>query len=428
MDTNLPQNKVNILTLNCWGIKYITPLRTERLAEIGRRIAEAEPTPDIIGLQECFSRDDFESIREQTRQILPYAKHYYAGPFGAGLAILSRWPLEETSMINYSLNGLPTAFFHGDWYAGKGVACATVRYGPAYDEVIYVFNTHRWNVVMEDNNAKGNTYGSPQNTWHWTRKQRSQYLKQHDENGAPAVPPDPDHSQAMRIDYILANTSTQNRPISGHGHGTWVVVAATLGMLERHPILGCSLSDHFSVEATLAIQEQLPPGLSQQQSSKSVLNPQWAEIIPARVSLEKPRPDSPMGGSKAQDSQSRPDTEMKKPKSVPEDDLQNPHRLSKMQVLDGILRTLRDYELVRRRRMQWRRLRLGGAGITLLGSLVGVWAIKHVAWARFLLALAGMVATGLLTIDGLGSYLFTQAETAALEELKWEVENEQKRI
>jgi sphingomyelin phosphodiesterase 2 len=140
-DTVLP-TEVNVLTLNCWGIKYVTTQRTARLAEIGRRIATADPVPHIVGLQECFSSNDYDRIHQYTRHILPYAKYYNAGPFGAGLAILSRWPIEEASMMKYSLNGLPTALFHGDWYVGKGVACATIRYGPGPDHIIEVFNTH----------------------------------------------------------------------------------------------------------------------------------------------------------------------------------------------------------------------------------------------------------------------------------------------
>jgi len=134
--------QVHILTLNCWGIRYVSREYSRRLNEIGRSIANADPIPDIVGLQECFSREAFECIRREIRSILPYAKHYSAGSFGAGLAILSRWPFEETSMIRYPLNGCPIAFYHGDWYVGKGVACATIRYGEAPDNVIEVLNTH----------------------------------------------------------------------------------------------------------------------------------------------------------------------------------------------------------------------------------------------------------------------------------------------
>jgi len=134
--------EINVISLNCWGLKYISALHKERLAEIGRRIANAQPAPHIVGLQECWTREDYRSIRKQTKQILPHGKFYHSGIFGGGLVILSRWPIEETSMVRYPLNGRPTAFWRGDWYVGKGVACARIRMGPNKKDIIEVFTTH----------------------------------------------------------------------------------------------------------------------------------------------------------------------------------------------------------------------------------------------------------------------------------------------
>ncbi|PYI11433.1 DNase I-like protein [Aspergillus sclerotiicarbonarius CBS 121057] len=133
---------IRIFTLNCWGLKYIAKHRNARLAEIGRQLAIADPAPEIVGLQECWTQQDYDSIREQTRHLLPYGKFYYGGIWGAGLAILSKWPIEESSMYGYPLNGRPTAFFRGDWYVGKGVACARIRFGPGVQDVAEVFCTH----------------------------------------------------------------------------------------------------------------------------------------------------------------------------------------------------------------------------------------------------------------------------------------------
>lgn len=134
--------QINLLTLNVWGLKYISKLRRERLEEIGRQLAAADPQPHIVALQECFTEEDYRSIRRETRFMLPYGKYYYSGSFGGGLAILSRWPIEESSVFRYPLNGRPTAFFRGDWYVGKGVACAKIRYGPGPKHILEVFNTH----------------------------------------------------------------------------------------------------------------------------------------------------------------------------------------------------------------------------------------------------------------------------------------------
>jgi sphingomyelin phosphodiesterase 2 len=133
-------SKINILTLNCWGLKYISDHRNARLAHIGTTIANQYPPPDIVGLQECWCQGDYEAIRASTQTILPYGKFYFSGVFGGGLAILSKWPIVESSMNKYPLNGRPTAFFRGDWYVGKGVACAVIRMDGG--ELAEVFCTH----------------------------------------------------------------------------------------------------------------------------------------------------------------------------------------------------------------------------------------------------------------------------------------------
>ncbi|KAK4941158.1 phospholipase C type enzyme [Elasticomyces elasticus] len=138
-DTAAPPT-INVLTLNCWGLKFLSKYRTERLSEIGNRIASYSPQLDIVGLQECWTFGDYLAIRERTQHSLPYAKFYHSGTFGGGLAYFSRWPIIDSSMFRYPLNGRPTAFFRGDWYVGKGVACATIQLPDG--KHVEVFNTH----------------------------------------------------------------------------------------------------------------------------------------------------------------------------------------------------------------------------------------------------------------------------------------------
>lgn len=135
-------SSLRVISLNCWGLKFISKYRHERLLEIGKQLAHASPSPEIVGLQECWTQQDYLAIRELTKEILPYGKFYFSGIFGGGLAILSKWPIEESSMYRYPLNGRPAAFFRGDWYVGKGVACARIRIGPGAKDVVEVFNTH----------------------------------------------------------------------------------------------------------------------------------------------------------------------------------------------------------------------------------------------------------------------------------------------
>lgn len=139
--SELPSS-LRVVSLNCWGLKGLSKHRHARLVEIGKRLASAQPTPQIVGLQECWTQEDFLAIRELTKHILPYGKYYWSGFFGSGLAILSRWPIEESSMFAYPLNGRPAAFYRGDWFVGKGVACARIRLGPGRRDVLEVFCTH----------------------------------------------------------------------------------------------------------------------------------------------------------------------------------------------------------------------------------------------------------------------------------------------
>lgn len=134
--------QIRLLTLNCWGLLHISALRSPRILEIGRRIAAMDAPPDVVCFQELFCQEDFQALRRETGTILPHAKFYHSGAFGAGLAIFSRWPITSSSMVPYQLNGRPTAFWRGDWYVGKGIACATIRFGPGPRDVLEVFNTH----------------------------------------------------------------------------------------------------------------------------------------------------------------------------------------------------------------------------------------------------------------------------------------------
>lgn len=115
------------MTYNVFGLKYIAGHRSARIREIGHQITLLSPPPHIICLQECFTEHDYLAIRQATATILPHGKLFYSGFFGAGLAILSCWPIQDSCMYPYPLNGRPTGFFRGDWYVGKGVGWARVR-------------------------------------------------------------------------------------------------------------------------------------------------------------------------------------------------------------------------------------------------------------------------------------------------------------
>lgn len=266
-------------------------------------------------------------------------------------------------MSPYTLNGRPTAFWRGDWYVGKGIAHAIIRYGPDPDDLLSVFNTHThapyssdtedsyrvhreaqswqlakllraaaerghlviaagdfnmtplstehriltahapvrdvWRVLhprsslgavsepLEKSRRRptptaeynlienGATSNSVYNTWRWPRAAQARLGP-----GKPLqqVAPDTPDPHGKRLDYIFASTAARDLDDQGTVGG-WVVRDVRVGMVARHPELGCSLSDHFSVEATLVFHRTTREGPT---AAPSISN--WP-LPPGRLSI-----------------------------------------------------------------------------------------------------------------------------------------------
>ncbi|WFD31489.1 sphingomyelin phosphodiesterase [Malassezia sp. CBS 17886] len=130
---------VRVLTLNCWGLKYVSRRRRERLRAIADALA-ASPY-DVIGLQEIWvESEDWVYTRDLCADAFPHATFFLTGAFGGGLGILSRYPIVDTSTHMYSLTGTPVYVAEGDWIAGKACGCATLQH-PTLG-LVDVWNTH----------------------------------------------------------------------------------------------------------------------------------------------------------------------------------------------------------------------------------------------------------------------------------------------
>ncbi|KAF7673465.1 hypothetical protein GT037_008788 [Alternaria burnsii] len=450
-----PPSSIRILSLNCWGLKFISKLRNERLTEIGVQIAAANPQPDIVGLQECWTQQDYHAIREKTRHILPYGKFYHSGIFGGGLVILSRWPIVESNMVRYPLNGRPAAFYRGDWFVGKGVACARIQMGPSKRDIAEVFCTHLhapyerephdsyichrtaqaweitklmraaaerghlvigmgdfnmiplslahriiethspvqdvWRILHPDSSigaakdkveqvrgvpmpsaqynmtVNGATCDSELNSWRWNKAQQRRLTKGENVQIDPTVP-DPN---AKRLDYVFFSSGRYHNPETKEETAEWTLKEANVGMEMRHPTLHCSLSDHFSVEATLTRTSTAPSAIR--------LTP-WAL----------------------------------------------PERYLPIETYDEIMATILKYQV--RERIQ-RKLRIGHFFYQLsfsIGCLIGVWwSPKN--YVSFILMLLSTLGFSVGVIDGLIGLLFVGSEMRALKEFEWEVRNTRER-
>lgn len=138
---------VKLLTLNCWGLKYVSKLRKERISAIADRLASPKDDSekyDIVALQEIWCSDDWDYINERCKNEYPYRRIFKSGIIaGPGLAILSKIPIEESYLYRFPINGRSLAFFRGDWYVGKSVA-VTVLNNPKIEGFtpIAVLNSH----------------------------------------------------------------------------------------------------------------------------------------------------------------------------------------------------------------------------------------------------------------------------------------------
>ncbi|KAK4231811.1 putative neutral sphingomyelinase [Podospora fimiseda] len=501
-----PPTEINAVTLNCWGLKFISKLRNERILEIGRQLAQTDPQPHIVALQECFCQEDYENIRRETRFILPYGKFYYSGAFGGGLAILSKWPIDESSIVPYPLNGRPTAFWRGDWYVGKGVACAKIRYGPSKKQVVEVFCTHThspyeggqpndsylchrmaqawhiskllrgaadrghlvlamgdfnmtpmspehrlitahapvrdtWRVIHPDSSVgpadhpaekarrrpiptaefniqeNGAASDGPYCTWRWTKSQQKLLGP-----GKPpvTVPPDTIDHKGKRLDYIFASSGDVSAL-----NGGWVVKSTNLGMMMRHPELGCSLSDHFAVEATLAFH-------SFSSSSSKPINPTPTPPKPSTTNGEaKQQPDN---ATTMSDKHVHNGTYLQSPtpSSVRDSksfdcqllaflDLEREQQLPTT-AYDDILGIIHKYVAREESQKKWRGYHFFGSLLVTVACLVGVWwSPKN--YVSFILMLVSSLSLVAGTIDGLMSLLFFKAELGQLKEFEWEIMN-----
>ncbi|XP_037050565.1 putative neutral sphingomyelinase [Bradysia coprophila] len=116
--------ELSILTLNIWGIPFISKDRSLRVNAISKQLADGDY--DVVSLQEVWSNDDFEYIRKVTQKSLPFSHYFHSGVVGSGLCILSKYPITMTLFHSWSVNGYVHRIQHGDWFGGKGVGLCQI--------------------------------------------------------------------------------------------------------------------------------------------------------------------------------------------------------------------------------------------------------------------------------------------------------------
>ncbi|RMZ89491.1 hypothetical protein DV736_g3264, partial [Chaetothyriales sp. CBS 134916] len=453
--------------------EYLSKFRSERLAEIGNRLAAYSPALDIVGLQECWTYADYSAIRDKVRHVLPYSKFYYSGVFGGGLVILSKWPIEESSMFRYPLNGRPSAFFRGDWFVGKGVACTKLRVpdGPA----IEVFNTHLHAPYEREPN---DSYMCHRTAQAW---EISKLMKSAIERGSIAlglgdfnmVPLSFAHTlvenrsgvrdvwriikPASSIGASIDDAEKQRRIVMNekpcpnvqesldeHGHtcdsvlNTWRWSKDERRALEKsrdrtiapkdedpkakrldYIFFGYSKGGWEVKDARVALTERHPElrcSLSDHFAVEATLVPSVRPEVPAKVLDEKALEESSEG---IQFNQEQADFKEDCNGTVSKTQTRSALGLS---LYDDILKMVNKYTLRERKQRRWRLWHFLTSAVISIGCFVAVWWSPGncVAFVLILISSLGLMAG---TLDGLIGGLFVGSELRALAEFEWEVRN-----
>jgi sphingomyelin phosphodiesterase 2 len=232
----------------------------------------------------------------------------------------------------------------------------------------------------------GATCDSVYNTWRWSEAQQ----KLLGPGRSPIeVPGDRIDPKAKRLDYIFTNTTfNPEHP----GEGGWVVKAAKVGMLSRHPELQCSLSDHFSVETTLIHSRALDSEAKEAEESAM----QNGAYLSSPTTSEF--------------------------KSLYEQFRYNGPQFLPLQTYDEILAMIAKYRAREAKQRRYRLCHFGGWVVVSIGCLIAVWwsPKNYVSFILMLLSTFGLSAG---VIDGLIGGLFVGSEIRALKEFEWEISN-----
>ncbi|XP_017070958.1 putative neutral sphingomyelinase [Drosophila eugracilis] len=129
--------ELNILTLNIWGIPYVSSDRGPRIDAICKELASGKY--DIVSLQEVWAQQDSERLQKGTEAVLPHSHYFHSGVMGAGLLVLSKYPILGTLFHAWSVNGYFHRIQHADWFGGKGVGLCRILVD---GQMVHLYNAH----------------------------------------------------------------------------------------------------------------------------------------------------------------------------------------------------------------------------------------------------------------------------------------------
>ena len=140
--SNVPvpnQTTIRLLSLSVWGspASFGVMDKQERIEAIGEYIRDNNDTLDVVILQELWMRPDHASIMSYLQgtgltmtsvgDLAPAICDGRAAPtYCSGLALITRFPIIDTSFISFSVHG-DFWWWDGEYEARKGIGRATVQ-------------------------------------------------------------------------------------------------------------------------------------------------------------------------------------------------------------------------------------------------------------------------------------------------------------
>ncbi|OXB71092.1 UNVERIFIED_CONTAM: hypothetical protein H355_016977 [Colinus virginianus] len=125
------------------AIRYLSKRRQERISLIGDQLCREGF--DLVLLQEIWSERDYSDLKAKLGGCCPFS-HY----FRSGLCVFSKFPILDTLLYQYSLNGYPYMLQHGDWFCGKSVGLVIVRIA---EITVNIYVTHLHAEYSRDKDA-----------------------------------------------------------------------------------------------------------------------------------------------------------------------------------------------------------------------------------------------------------------------------------
>ena len=132
-------HNLKVATFNIWGL-ITSKDRPARIDAITRYFTKNPRGLDILCLQELWMADDYRTVRAALSLEFPHAHYFKSGVVGSGLAVFSKFPIQEAWWKGFTLTGKAHRIFDGDWFAGKGIGAVRIKHPVIGD--IDVFNTH----------------------------------------------------------------------------------------------------------------------------------------------------------------------------------------------------------------------------------------------------------------------------------------------